>query len=88
MKKEINWDTDINWGRVPENTMVKAWNDEDLLDDGNIDSHIMYFCRKENEIYYVFDNNGTSFSEDFLDVLYSFKYCKLVRREDIKKYKK
>lgn len=80
-QREINRNEDIDWNKVPENTEVIVWNDPN-------ECYIGYFCMKEDGLYYVFDNDGSSYSEDFLDVTYNFEHCQLAKRKDAKKYMK
>lgn len=78
-EKEIDWDNDIDWEKVPMDTEVL------VRDDLEEDWEEAFFCCSVPEKYMIFDEGYTS-GEAVTATFYN--YCKLANPEDIEKYKK
>ena len=71
--KEIDWDNDIDWNRVPVDTPV-------LVRDGKADKREKrHFDRKEGRHYLAWVDGRTSFTSDSKIKPYSWRYCQLAR---------
>ena len=77
--KEIDWDNDIDWDRVPVDTpvLVRGSENEPWLKE--------HFAER-NDQYGTWVNGTTSFTGDRRTI--HWKYCQLARPEDIEKYRK
>lgn len=78
---------EIDWERVPVDTPVLVVNYEDETNWNRRYFYKYHDPKKNNRPFEVFIDGGTSWSSG-LNETTIYKYCKLAREEDIKRYRK
>ena len=80
--KEIDWDNDIDWSRVPVDTpvLVKLFESDEWME--------RHFAGKDGQHYLTWLNGKTSFTAYGKFTSLPWNFCKLAREEDIEKYQK
>lgn len=79
---EINWDKDIDWGRVPAGTPVVVG---DMPEGIFIKCFFAVYVPKAKQKYMTFIQRGEYNDAEGVE---SWNYCELVNPEDIEKYRK
>ena len=76
---------EIDWEKVPEDTPVYVSDAEKFPNENNFSRHFSAYFKGNSHPFEVWAEGKTSFTTS---KVLSFKYCSLVRKEDIEKYRK
>lgn len=77
---EIDWNNDIDWTKVPTGTPVSVWDYGD--NEEGSDRIFMCYLPNEKQKFWTFSNSQRR------DNAIAWNHCKLVRTEDVEKYRR
>jgi hypothetical protein len=76
---------EINWEKVPNDTPVYVSNTNEFPDENDLLRHFSAYFKGSSHPFEIWTEGKTSFTTS---KVCTFKYCSLVQKEDVEKYRK